>query len=352
MIGSHAGNSVLAASDLVLPGTLPLFKFNLGALKHGATNVKSLKVAVVVSVAPAACSRQLGGLSRVVPAMSSDAEKEYIANGIQQNLRNDGRSCHEFRPIDVELGLVAQASGSSRVRLGSTDVVVGVKVEVGSPDPEAPNCGRLQATVELSPCASPRFEGKGGEEWALRLSNILESALAPSSVDNSAGINLRSLGIVDGKSCWLIYVDALVLNVGGNLLDAVSIAAKAALGNTRIPKVEIVADEEGGEAEIELDDDPESAVPVDTTRVPLVVTVSQVGSRSVVDLSREEEECSSSALHVAVTPQGQVCGMNVSGSGGTSIPMVREMTEVAEKLAGQLHKSLDSYMRHTATAVR
>ena len=284
--------------------------------------------------------------------MSSDAEKEYIATGIHQNMRNDGRTCHEFRPIDLELGIVAQASGSARVRLGRTDVVVGVKVEVGSPDPETPGCGRLQASVELSPCASPQFEGRGGEELALRLSNILESALAPSCFDGTAGIDLRGLGIVDGKSCWLLYVDALVLNRGGNLLDAISIAAKAALGNTRIPKVDIVADEEGGEAEIELDDDPESAVPVDTTRVPLVITVSQVGNRSVVDLTREEEECSSSALHAAVTPQGQVCGMNVSGSCGTNVPMLREMAEVAEKVASQLHTSLDSYMRHTATAVR
>jgi exosome complex component RRP42 len=42
---------------------------------------------------------------------------------------------------------------------------------------------------------------------------------------------------VPGKTCWLVYVDALVLNDGGNVLDALSIAARAALALTRVYKV-------------------------------------------------------------------------------------------------------------------
>ena len=45
--------------------------------------------------------------------------------------RNDGRDCSDFRPIELELGVVPQASGSARLHLGNTDVVVGVKVRKG-----------------------------------------------------------------------------------------------------------------------------------------------------------------------------------------------------------------------------
>jgi exosome complex component RRP42 len=43
-------------------------------------------------------------------------------------------------------------------------------------------------------------------------------------------VDLSALSIVSGKTCWVVYVDALLLNIGGNLHDAVSIAAKVRAG--------------------------------------------------------------------------------------------------------------------------
>jgi exosome complex component RRP42 len=60
----------------------------------------------------------------------SDAEIAYIAGGIIDGVRSDGRGCYDFRPVEVELDVVAQASGSARVHLGTTDVLVGVRVSV------------------------------------------------------------------------------------------------------------------------------------------------------------------------------------------------------------------------------
>lgn len=60
----------------------------------------------------------------------SQHEVEYIVEGIQHGVRLDGRGRMDMRPVEVELGVVAQATGSARVRMGSTDVLVGVKVRV------------------------------------------------------------------------------------------------------------------------------------------------------------------------------------------------------------------------------
>lgn len=91
-----------------------------------------------------------------------------------------------------------------------------------------------------------------------------------------AGLDLKQLIITNGKTCWYIFVDALVLNDDGNVLDALSIASLAALKSTRIPKVKVSqgASEDG--PELELDDDPDSAVQLDTATVPVIVSVSQV----------------------------------------------------------------------------
>lgn len=54
---------------------------------------------------------------------------------------------------------------------------------------------------------------------------------------SGGSLDLKALCVLPGKTCWVVYVDALLLNDGGNVLDALSIAARAALALTRIPKV-------------------------------------------------------------------------------------------------------------------
>lgn len=41
-----------------------------------------------------------------------------------------------------------------------------------------------------------------------------------------AGIALSSLSIVEGKVCWDLYIDGLVVSSDGNLLDALAAAIK------------------------------------------------------------------------------------------------------------------------------
>lgn len=62
--------------------------------------------------------------------LSSQAEVDYCTQSIQAGLRLDGRGLTDFRPIELQIGVIAQANGSARLRLGDTDVIVGVKVSL------------------------------------------------------------------------------------------------------------------------------------------------------------------------------------------------------------------------------
>ena len=53
---------------------------------------------------------------------------------------------------------------------------------------------------------------------------------------------------------------------------------QAALADMSIPAVEVQAAEGNDEPELEVSDDPSSAVKLDTTQVPILLTVSQVFS--------------------------------------------------------------------------
>ena len=58
--------------------------------------------------------------------------------------------------------------------------------------------------------------------------------------------------------------------------------------------------------EIEISDDPTSLVQLDTTGVPLCVTLHKLGSRVLVDARRDEETCSRASMHVTVNQTGKV----------------------------------------------
>lgn len=46
---------------------------------------------------------------------------------------------------------------------------------------------------------------------------------------SGAGIDLSSLSVVEGKICWDLYIEGLVVSSDGNLLDALAAAIKVCL---------------------------------------------------------------------------------------------------------------------------
>lgn len=277
----------------------------------------------------------------------SAGEREYIERCMElgPGCRSDGRSREMYRAITLQTGVLSQASGSAQLKIGQTDVIVAVKAEIGTPDEDRPDCGRLSFAVECSPVASPAFRGRGGDELSAELARTLERCTAAGPSGRGGGLDLAPLGIVAGKTCWVLHIDALVLNLDGNLLDALSVAVKAALADTRLPRVEVVAGEEpGDEPDYEVDDDPSASTPLEVGGLPIVVTISRVGRACAVDLTREEELCAGAALQVAVDAAGTVCGMTKRGGNAIDPSTLMEMVDVAQRLGPQLHAALGRFL--------
>lgn len=142
----------------------------------------------------------------------------------------------------------------------------------------------------------------------------------------------------------MLYVDVLILECGGNLFDAISMAIKAALFNTRIPNVRVTA-VDGGEPELELSDDPYDGQQLILDNVPLLVTLSRIGNHVVVDTTLEEEACSSSNIVVAVAPDGTVTALRTIGSGSFHRETLSEALHVAHDLGRSLHKLLSKKLQ-------
>jgi len=264
----------------------------------------------------------------------SNAERKYLEDGVSQNFRSDGRTNLDYRHFVLETGIVSQTNGSARVKLAQTDVLVGIKLEIGAPEEVSPTKGRIHFSVECCPSASPEFEGRGAEELNTELARILERLLKTENV-----IEMEKLCIIPGKVCWILYIDALVLDSGGNLFDAISVATRAALSNTLIPVVEVANDD------YDVADDPSKQWSLNVSNVPVCVTFCKIGSSYVVDATIEEELCMNVRLTIGINKQGNICTVNKGAQGGLDPSAMYEMLNHARKIGQQMIEKLDATLQ-------
>ncbi|XP_046592700.1 exosome complex component RRP42 isoform X1 [Neodiprion lecontei] len=268
------------------------------------------------------------------------AEKTFIVHGVDDNYRTDGRNRSEYRPMEVETKVLPHTSGSARLRLANTDILVGVKAEVDTPYPDNPNEGKLEFFVDCSANATPAFEGKGGDNLGTEISNTLTLAYQSSHV-----LDLTTLCILPQQKCWKLYVDVLILQCDGNLFDAVALAVKAALYSAQIPKV-TTATLDGGKADIQLSDDPFDCVKLDVGSFPVLVTLCknftfiQIGENCVVDPTSEEEECSAASIVVAVMPNGRITSVVKTGYGSLQPSTLVKTLELAKDIGIKLNAGI------------
>ncbi|KAG0299889.1 Exosome complex component RRP42 [Dissophora globulifera] len=300
-----------------------------------------------------------------MPGLISPAERDYILKGIECNIRADGRQRADYREVTLETGVVSQTSGSARVRIaGGTDVLVSVKAEIGpvQVDPETgdgADKGQIVCSVECAPSASQQFEGRGADDLNNELTQMMTRFLSNStsnpSVSSTAsagagGINLSKLCIIPGQQCWILFVDALVLDYGGNLVDAVFMGARAAIYDTRIPKTE-VQDLGDGQFEFEVLDDAEDTEFVEgRENMPICVTLNKIGARHIVDASPLEELCTEARLVVAVNRSGELCGQQKGHDGGIEPSLLLEMIQFGKTTGQTLIKQLDARLQEEADA--
>ena len=66
-------------------------------------------------------------MKHVTMDLTEDMVKESIRNG----KRPDGRKMDEHRKLEITYNVSENADGSARIKLGKTDVVAGIKMEIG-----------------------------------------------------------------------------------------------------------------------------------------------------------------------------------------------------------------------------
>ncbi len=251
---------------------------------------------------------------------------EYIMNLAAKRLRIDSRKPGDFREIMLEKGVIENAEGSARVRLGETEVLVGVKMDVGEPFPDSPDRGVLMVGAEFTPLASPDFERGPPREDAVELARVIDRGIRESDA-----IDLEKLCIKQREKVWMVFIDIHIINYGGNLIDAAGLAAMQALLDARMPEY----DEKEGRVSYEKRTKP---LPVGSR--PVAVTVAKIGQNLFIDPSLEEENAMGARLTVATKENGNICSLQKGGVEALSTEEIEGMLELASKKAEELRKLL------------
>ena len=255
---------------------------------------------------------------------------ETLASLVRKGIRLNGRGLEDYRDISIELNYIPNAEGSALVKLGNTQVLVGVKLEVGTPYPDTPNEGTMVVSAEFVPTASPVFEPGPPDENAIELARVIDR-----SIRELKAIDLSKLVLIPGKKVWNVWIDIYVLDHDGNLIDASSIASLAALMVTKIPKAEVTQE---GEVKV---DKTTYVGPLPMNHKVVTVTVGKLRDVLLVDPDLEEESVLDTKLVIAVSDDGRVAGIQKTGMGYLTKDEVLRIVDIALRKGKEIITKVD-----------
>ena len=249
---------------------------------------------------------------------------DYIRTLVEKGKRIDGRKLDEFRNISVETGVSKNASGSARCKIGDTEVVVGVKFDLGEPYSDSPDEGTIMVTVELIPLASPEFESGPPSAKSVELARIVDRGIRESKC-----IDFKKLCIKEGEKIWMAFIDIYPLNDDGNLIDASVLASLKALSEAKFPK--IVNDK--------VEHESKTNNGLKLNKLPVTTTLYKISGNILVDVNNKEEQVVDSRLSVSVA-DGNIHALQKGGDVALSIDDISKMIDIAMKKEKELAKFL------------
>ncbi len=256
-----------------------------------------------------------------------DLKRSQILELLEQGKRIDGRALNESRKLFVEVNAIPKANGSARVRLGDTEAICGVKIQPDRPFPDMGDKGIFICTAELLPLSHPSVEtGPPGPD-VIELARVVDRGIRESHM-----VDVSQLVIEENKSVVGVFADIVVVDYDGNLFDACSYAATAAILNSKMPKWEMKEDlptlVEGEEADLP------------TTTIPVSITMAKIGKHIVVDPNSDEWDAMDSRITITTDSDGNIIAMQKGGSDGFTFDEIIKCGDLSIKAGAQIRETL------------
>jgi len=276
-------------------------------------------------------------------AITPSIKRDYLIKIAKNGKREDDRRFDEFRKIDIETGIINKAEGSARVKIGNTQVIAGIKMDIGEPYPDTPDQGAMSTAAELIPLASPDFESGPPDEVAIELARVVDRGIRESQL-----IEVEKLCIVPGEKVWILFIDIHILDYDGNLFDAASLAALAALMTSKIPIERLRPMLERLQEKYPMIgqylNDYQNDFPLPIKEPPISCTSVKFNGVVVLDPSLNEEEIAETRLTVATDINGDIRAMQKGLNGSFTRDEIKKVIKASldngRIIQEQLYKSV------------
>lgn len=250
-------------------------------------------------------------------------DKSFVVKCLEKGVRPDGRKLTDFRDIKVVPNVVGRAEGSCSVKMGKTELMVGVKMAVEKPYPDTADQGNLMVNAELLPLSSPEFESGPPGIDAIELARVVDRGIR-----EAHAIDQKKLCIEVGEKVWSVMIDICTINADGNLMDAAALGVVVALKTAVFPGYDI------DKNEIDYKNKTDKKLPLQFE--PVAVTVHKIKDYFIVDPLPEEEKEVETRLTVTTTPDGTICAMQKGGEATLTADEIMKMVELAKEKAAEL----------------
>jgi exosome complex component RRP42 len=247
-------------------------------------------------------------------------EDEHIRYLAFEKKRLDDRKFDEFRTLEFEVNPIGAAEGSARVKLGNTDLLVGVKMSVGVPYPDKPDEGVLMTGAELKQMAHPTFDGGPPSQEAVEIARVVDRGIRESQM-----IDTKDLCITPGEEVWMLFVDIQVIDFDGNIIDTATLGALLALHNTTVPAIRFG---KGEDHKLKVND------------WPVATTLIKINNQMMFDPTAMEEAAAEARFTVSTDENNDIRAMQKGLSGVFTYSEVGEAVDNAARLSLELRKKI------------
>ncbi len=256
-----------------------------------------------------------------------ELKKTQILELLNQGNRVDGRALDEPREISIEPNIIPKANGSAKIRLGDTEVVCGVKIQPDRPFPDMGDKGIFICTAELLPLSHPSVETGPPQPHVIELARVVDRGIRESHM-----VDVSQLVIKKDKSVIGVFADIVVIDFDGNLFDACSYAATAALLTSTTPKWNWV-----DEKPVLIDG---KETPLPTSTIPVSVTMGKIGDHIIVDPNGDEWGSMDARVTITSNSDNSICALQKGGSDGFTQDEIIRCGEISVRVGAKIREKL------------
>ncbi|KAI4836388.1 exosome complex component RRP42 [Plasmodium brasilianum] len=267
------------------------------------------------------------------------SSSKYIEDGINSNIRVDGRTLLTYRTIEINKNILVSADGSSSVMNEENNVICGVKLSLLSPSADANDEGFVNLKID---CPASVGANRIKKEHL----QIMTSIIYDLCIKNN--INKKKLCILPSKFVWGVDINVMVLNAGGGLLDIISIAIYVALNDMTMPIVKpkkkidelnMFHNTKCKDYQVEIVENQKTNFPYEN--IPICISIGEINNKYIYDMSKIEEELVENIFVVAITSSGKCVAFHKLYGISMEISSILNMTENSIKVSHFLFEKIN-----------